>query len=30
MGPLMPQIRGRFDGKAASAIVREEMAKALS
>lgn len=25
MSALMPQIRGRFDGKAASAIVREEL-----
>lgn len=30
MGPLMPQISGRFDGKATSAIVREEIAKALA
>lgn len=26
MSSLMPRIRGRFDGKAASAIVREELA----
>ncbi len=30
MGGLSPQVRGRFDGKAASAIVREELAKVLS
>ncbi len=27
MGQLMPKIRGRFDGKAANAIVREELAR---
>ena len=30
MGRVMPQIKGRYDGKAASALIRDEFNKALS